>query len=57
MEDIMRSASGQDEPLLSLLPEGLPTIAEARGRARLATLMTLRWLAIAGQTLAILVVH
>ena len=47
----------QGEPLISLLPEGLSTISAARGRARLATLMTLRWLAIAGQTLAVLVVH
>lgn len=57
MDDLKHLGSPQGEPLLSLLPEGLPTIAEARGRARLATLMTLRWLAIGGQTLAILIVH
>jgi len=57
MEDIRRDTQGLNEPLISLLPAGLPTITAARGRTRLATLMTLRWLAVTGQSLAVLLVH
>ena len=46
-----------DESLVSLLPEGLSNVGAAQGRARLGTLMTLRWLAVAGQTLAVLFVN
>lgn len=48
---------GMDEALYSLLPEGLSTVGAARGRTRLGTLMTLRWMAVAGQTGAVLFVY
>lgn len=57
LEDFKNTRLGMDESLFSLLPEGLSTVQSARGRTRLGTLMTLRWLAVAGQTLAILVVN
>lgn len=57
MEDLNASRAGMDEALVSLLPEGLSHVGAAQGRTRLATLMTLRWLAVAGQTLAVLVVY
>ena len=50
------SRAGMDEALVSLLPEGLSHVGAAQGRTRLGTLMTLRWLAVVGQTLAVLVV-
>ncbi len=46
-----------DTPFVSLLPEGLSGVGSARGRTRLATVMTLRWLAVAGQTGAVLFVY
>ncbi len=46
-----------EEALFSLLPEGLPTVGSAHGRTRLGTLMTLRWLAVVGQTIAVLGVY
>lgn len=57
LEDLNASRAGMDEALVSLLPEGLSTVGAARGHTRLATLMTLRWLAVAGQTLAVLFVY
>lgn len=44
-------------PFVSVLPEGLSGVRSARGRTRLATVMTLRWLAVAGQTAAVLFVY
>ena len=57
MQDIRAPRDGMDEALFSLLPEGLSTVGAARGRTRLGTLMTLRWLAVAGQTIAVLFVY
>jgi two-component system sensor histidine kinase RegB len=57
LEDLNTSRANMDEALVSLLPEGLSTVGAARGRTRLATLMTLRWMAVAGQTLAVLGVY
>lgn len=56
-EDMTASRLGMEEALFSLLPEGLSTVDAARGRTRLATLMTLRWMAVGGQTLAVLFVY
>ncbi len=57
MEDTRATSAGLDEVLYSLLPQGLETVGSARGRTRLGTLMTLRWLAVAGQTGAVLFVY
>lgn len=57
VEDLKTTRASKEESLYSLLPEGLSTVGAAYGRTRLATLMTLRWFAVAGQTLAILVVN
>lgn len=57
MEDLPHTRDGIDEALFSLLPEGLSTVGSARGRTRLGTLMTLRWLAVSGQTIAVLFVN
>lgn len=57
MEDIPNTRDGMDEALFSLLPEGLSTVGAARGRTRLGTLMTLRWFAVIGQTIAVLFVQ
>ena len=51
------SQANNDAALFSLLPEGLSTVNAARGRTRLATIMTLRWMAVGGQTLAVLFVY
>ena len=56
LEDLNTTRANMDEALVSLLPEGLSHVGAAQGRTRLATLMTLRWLAVAGQTLAVLFV-
>ncbi len=57
MEDVANVRDGMDEALYSLLPAGLSTVGAARGRTRLGTLMTLRWMAVAGQTIAVLFVQ
>lgn len=57
MEDLNTSRVGMDESLVSLLPEGLTNVGAAQGRTRLGTLMTLRWLAVLGQSLAVLFVY
>lgn len=57
MDDNRQPSGHMDEVLYSLLPQGLGTVGSAWGRMRLATLVTLRWLAVAGQTVAILVVY
>ena len=51
LEDLNASRASMDEALVSLLPEGLSNVGAAQGRTRLATLMTLRWLAVAEQPL------
>lgn len=45
-----------DEAMFSLRPEGLGGVGSALGRTRLRTLMGLRWLAVAGQTAAVVLV-
>lgn len=42
-----------DQPLFMLPEEGLGSVQSALGRTRLRTFITLRWLAVAGQTAAI----
>ena len=43
-----------DEALFALAPEGLGAAGSALGRTRLRTFITLRWLAVIGQTVAVL---
>jgi len=43
-----------DEALFTLAPEGLGDAGSALGRTRLRTFITLRWLAVTGQTAAVL---
>ncbi|MEM1037586.1 MAG: ActS/PrrB/RegB family redox-sensitive histidine kinase [Pseudomonadota bacterium] len=57
LAEISVSQANNDAALFSLLPEGLSTVNAARGRTRLATIMTLRWMAVGGQTLAVLFVY
>ncbi|WP_300377987.1 ActS/PrrB/RegB family redox-sensitive histidine kinase [Henriciella sp.] len=57
MEDITASREGFEQALYSLLPTGIAGVDSARGHARLRTLVTLRWLAVAGQTLAVVFVQ
>lgn len=57
MEDVTAPRLNKDEGLVSLLPEGLSNVGATQGRTRLATLMTLRWMAVAGQTFAVLGVY
>jgi two-component system sensor histidine kinase RegB len=57
MEDVTRDTQrGLDEALFTLAPEGLGSAQSALGRTRLRTFITLRWLAVAGQTAAVLFV-
>ena len=56
MDDFRSTRLGFDEALYSLLPEGLEGVGAARGRTRLRTLVTLRWIAVVGQTLAVVFV-
>ena len=57
MDESQANREGLEQALYSLLPTGLAGVDAARGRARLRTLVTLRWLAVAGQTLAVLFVQ
>lgn len=57
MDDITVNREGFEQALYSLLPTGLAGVDAARGRARLRTLVTLRWLAVAGQTAAVIFVQ
>ena len=57
MDETHASREGLEQALYSLLPTGLAGVDAARGRARLRTLVTLRWLAVAGQTAALLFVY
>ena len=45
-----------DETLFALPEEGLGSVGSALGRTRLRTFISLRWMAVIGQTLAVLVV-
>ncbi|HPF22603.1 MAG TPA: ActS/PrrB/RegB family redox-sensitive histidine kinase [Hyphomonas sp.] len=47
---------GFDDAIFALAPEGLGSAQSALGRTRLRTFITLRWLAVAGQTAAVLFV-
>jgi two-component system, sensor histidine kinase RegB len=51
------SRAGFEDAIFTLAPEGLGTAQSALGRTRLRTFITLRWLAIAGQTTAVLLVY
>ncbi|WP_370236366.1 MULTISPECIES: ActS/PrrB/RegB family redox-sensitive histidine kinase [Henriciella] len=57
MEETQATREGLEQALYSLLPTGLAGVDAARGRARLRTLVTLRWLAVLGQTFAVLFVQ
>jgi len=58
MEEAARdSRSGFEDAIFTLAPEGLGTAQTALGRTRLRTFITLRWLAVAGQTAAVLLVY
>ncbi|MGB3625673.1 MAG: ActS/PrrB/RegB family redox-sensitive histidine kinase [Henriciella sp.] len=57
MEETHATREGLEQALYSLLPTGLAGVDAARGRARLRTLVTLRWLAVGGQTAAVLFVR
>jgi two-component system sensor histidine kinase RegB len=57
MDDIFRdSRYGLGNAVFTLAPEGLGSAQSALGRTRLRTFITLRWLAVAGQTAAVLFV-
>jgi two-component system, sensor histidine kinase RegB len=49
--------SGFEDAIFTLAPEGLGSAQSALGRTRLRTFITLRWLAVAGQTIAVLLVY
>ncbi len=48
---------GLDSLLIDLAPEGLAGVGSVFGRTRVRTLVTLRWMAVVGQTFAVLLVH
>lgn len=50
------SRIGFEDAIFTLAPEGLGSAQSALGRTRLRTFITLRWLAVAGQTAAVLIV-
>jgi two-component system sensor histidine kinase RegB len=57
MEDVTRdSKNGLDPSLFALAPEDLGSVQSALGRTRLRSFITLRWLAVAGQTIGVLFV-
>lgn len=57
MEDVAgESRAGLDQALFSLAPEGLGGVDSALGRTRLRTFIALRWIAVIGQTAAVLFV-
>ncbi|MFN7165000.1 MAG: ActS/PrrB/RegB family redox-sensitive histidine kinase [Hyphomonas sp.] len=51
------SRSGFEDAIFTLAPEGLGSAQSALGRTRLRTFITLRWLAVGGQTSAVLLVY
>ncbi|MEP6277105.1 MAG: sensor histidine kinase, partial [Hyphomonas sp.] len=57
MDDLARDGHiDLDDAIFTLPPEGLGSAQSALGRTRLRTFITLRWLAVAGQTAAVLFV-
>ncbi|MFN3313444.1 MAG: ActS/PrrB/RegB family redox-sensitive histidine kinase [Hyphomonas sp.] len=57
MEDMSReSRLGFEDAIFTLAPEGLGSAQSALGRTRLRTFIALRWLAVGGQTAAVLLV-
>lgn len=57
MDELSRDAQiDLDDAIFTLPPEGLGSAQSALGRTRLRTFITLRWLAVAGQTAAVLFV-
>ena len=57
MEDVKRDTrTGLDNTLFGLAPEGLGAAPSALGRTRLRTFIVLRWMAVTGQTAAVLFV-
>ena len=57
MDDLTRDGHiDLDDAIFTLPPEGLGSAQSALGRTRLRTFITLRWLAVAGQTAAVLFV-
>jgi two-component system sensor histidine kinase RegB len=58
MDETARPASpGFEDAIFTLAPEGLGSAQSALGRTRLRTFITLRWLAVAGQSFAVLFVY
>ncbi|MEL6664138.1 MAG: ActS/PrrB/RegB family redox-sensitive histidine kinase [Pseudomonadota bacterium] len=58
MEDVVKeSRIGLNETLFALTPEGLGSAQSALGRTRMRTFIALRWMAVAGQTAAVLGVY
>lgn len=53
---LSETGTGLDDALFTLAPEGLGDVGSALGRTRLRTFIGLRWMAIAGQTFAVLLV-
>ena len=51
------SRAGFEDAIFTLAPEGLGSAQSALGRTRLRTFITLRWLAVGGQTSAVLLVY
>ncbi len=51
------SRAGFEDAIFTLAPEGLGSAQSALGRTRLRTFITLRWLAVGGQTIAVLLVY
>ena len=45
-----------DDALFGLIPKGIGGVGAALGRTRLRTFIGLRWIAVVGQTLAVLLV-
>ncbi|MEQ9506604.1 MAG: ActS/PrrB/RegB family redox-sensitive histidine kinase [Hyphomonas sp.] len=56
-EAVRDSRAGFEDAIFTLAPEGLGSAQSALGRTRLRTFITLRWLAVAGQTMAVLLVY
>ncbi len=58
MDDTGRDfRQGFEDAIFTLAPEGLGSAQSALGRTRLRTFILLRWLAVAGQTAAVLIVY
>jgi two-component system sensor histidine kinase RegB len=58
MDETQReSRLGFEDAIFTLAPEGLGTAQSALGRTRLRTFITLRWLAVGGQSAAVLLVY